>query len=482
MFPTILLPDPVTLQIETIETDNQQSVLILKLIAKQTTNQCPVCQTVTGRIHSRYTRRLADLAWADWRVRLEIQVRRFFCDAAECSRRIFTERMPDVTAPWARRTTRLAEAQRSVGLAVGASMGARVMDSLNIGSSDDVVLCLIRQAVPATGESVRMLGVDDWALRNGHTYGTILVDLEKGEPIEVLPDRKADTLAAWLRRHPEVEIISRDRAGAYAEGATVGAPQAQQVADRWHLLKNLGDGLVRVLDKHHSQLKHLAQPIVLTQAVSDAGATQALVQAEPTEPLDVNQLPDHIADERQQQRREARLTRFEEVRALAHQGVTVSAIAQYTGLDRKTVRKFIDADVFPERQQPVRRASILDPYKAYLRQRWAEGCRTVRHLWTELQALGFSGGRTLVVEFVAQLRQEQGLPKRSRMLTAQADKHSPLTPRAATWLILKRPDQFEATDHQLVAHLRQLHPDIDTAITLVQDFATLFRNRLGPDL
>jgi transposase len=169
------------------------------------------------------------------------------------------------------------------------------------------------------------------------------------------------------------------------------------------------------------------------------------------------------------------------VRDLYQAGVTLSAIARQTGLDRKTVRKFIRASAFPEQQPRPQRASLLDPYKAYLRQRWDEGCRTAVRLWRELQAIGFSGGRVLVVDFIAQLRREQGLSPRSRMLTAHADT-APLTPRTATWLILKRPDQFEADDHRLLEQIRQLHPDMDTAITLVQDFATILRDRLGADL
>jgi len=483
MFPNVLLPDPDTLEIEAIGMDDEQGVIVLNLRTTQTSNLCPMCQAVTEHVHSRYTRTLADLPWADWQVRIAVQVRRFFCHNATCRRWIFTERMPAVAVPWARRTTRLAEVQREVGLAVGASMGSRLMQALHLPGEDDLVLCLVRQVEPVAVDSVRVLGVDDWAMRKGRTYGTILVDLEKGEPIEVLPDRKAETLAAWLQRHPEVEIISRDRAGAYAEGATQGAPKAIQVADRWHLLKNLGDALVKVLELHQRPLRQLSLPKAPTEpSLSPTSAPPPTPVARSEPDALPRQGPARPATlERQQHRRAARYSRFQEVRDLYQSGATVSAIARQTGLDRKTVRKFIRAEAFPEQAPRTKRASLLDPYKAYLRQRWDEGCRTAAQLWRELQTLGFSGGRLLVVAFIAHLRQEHGLLPGSRMLTPHAET-TPLTPRTATWLIMKRPDPRDEHDQRLVVQIRQLHPDIDAAITLVQDFATLLRKRLSTDL
>jgi transposase len=357
-------------------------------------------------------------------------------------------------------------------------MGSRLAEKLAMPVSIEVVLCLVRQTEVVTGQSVRVLGVDDWAMRKGHTYGTILIDLEKGEPIDLLPDRRAENLTAWLKDHPEVEIISRDRAGAYAEGATQGAPSALQVADRWHLLHNLGDALVRVLEKYQRPLNHLPQTPPESQASPATSVESPLATAEFAEPVipDIDKKLRPSILERQAQHRAERLARFEEVRALYAQGATVSAIAQQTGLDRKTVRKFITADTFPERQMPPQRTSILDPYKPYLRQRWQEGCRTAVKLWRELQSQGYQGGRVLVVEFVAQLRKAARL-----VLTPTDATPAHLTPRTATWVILKRPDEVEAKDRALVQRVRALHPDVDAAITLAQDFATIIRTHLLAD-
>ena len=481
MFPALLLPDQASLAVKSVIADDERAIIQVDLSANQPTSACPLCHQSTARIHSQYQRKVADLPWADWEVKLQIQVRRFFCCTENCPRQIFAERLPQVVAPWARRTIRLAELQQAIGLDVGASMGARLTEKLKLPASIEVVLCLTRQKKIATGQSVRVLGVDDWAMRKGHTYGTILIDLEKGEPIDLLPDRRAETLTAWLKQHPEVEIISRDRAGAYAEGAQQGAPDAIQVADRWHLLHNLGDALVRALEKFQQPLKQLAEPI--TETTTDFEADSSAITPKSAESIgqEVNHTSRPGLLERQKQQRAARFACFEEVRAMHAQGVTVSAIAQKTGLDRKTVRKFIQADVFPERQARPKQTSILDTYKPYLQQRWKEGCRTATKLWQEIQRLGYSGGRSLVGDFVAQLRKANGLPARTRMLAPIDDQYTRLTPRTVTWVVLKRIDQLEDKDRVLIQRLRAIHPDVDTAITLAQDFATIIRTHLLSD-
>ncbi len=197
--------------------------------------------------------------------------------------------------------------------------------------------------------------MDDWAKRRGHSYGTLLVNLERHEGVDVLPDREAQTLADWLRAHPGVEIISQDRAGAYAEGATAGAPQAQHVADRWHLLNNLSEALVKVLEAHASAL----------QKLSSNDSTPVSVPPRPSETELGSSAKPSPADQRQQQRREQRRSRYERVRARHQRGMSLSAIAQEVGLDRKTVRKFIQAPAFPEPQprHRVRSGSKLDPDK-----------------------------------------------------------------------------------------------------------------------
>jgi transposase len=214
----------------------------------------------TERVHSHYQRTLADLPWGDWSVRLGVTVRKLFCDNPHCGRRVFTERLPDVVAPWARKTVRLCQRLTAIAAALGGAAGSRLTHTLGMPAARNTLLRLIRAASLPPSPAPAVLGVDDWAYRKGHTYGTVLVDLERRRPIALWEGRDADALAQWLREHPDVEVVARDRASAYAEGVRRGAPQAVQVADRFHLLQNLAETLQSALSTHAAQLPAAEEP------------------------------------------------------------------------------------------------------------------------------------------------------------------------------------------------------------------------------
>ncbi len=226
------------------------TIITVSLTSIATTPACPRCPQPATRVRGSYVRTLADLPWGGVVVQIHLEVRKFACDVHHCSQHIFTERLPDVTTPYARRTNRLTDGVRCIAVAVGRAGGSRLLARLQMAASGTTLLRLIRRTPLPLSTTPRVLGVDEWAMRKGQTYGSILVDLEHRRPVELLPDRTAHTFATWLDAHPGVEIISRDCAGTYADGATAGAPAALQVADRWHLLHNLGDALERVLQQH----------------------------------------------------------------------------------------------------------------------------------------------------------------------------------------------------------------------------------------
>src|SRR3954467_4756623 len=327
----------------------------------------------------------------------------------------------------------------------------------------------------------RVLGVDDWAWRKGQSYGTILCDLERGRRVDLLPDRTAETLAAWLKDHPSVEIVVRDRAGAYAQGARQGAPQAIQVADRWHLLRNGSDALRSVLDHHHRHLDEAAQidaAVTVEPAVNDntLDATSTLDAASAQD----TGLPVTKAEQRSLDAQQRRDARFEEAVGLREQGMTIRGIARTLGVGRKTVRRWLRAGHAPTWRHADRGRSILDPFRDYLETRWAAGCRNGTGLWREIHERGFTGQSGIVRQWAARQRRQDLAADRAA--PAKPPKAHPPTPRKAARLLMSEPDKLSGDDRRFVTTLLELSPPIARAVELSKAFSTMVKEGLADQL
>jgi transposase len=470
-----LLPDATTLRLDACQVDSPAAQITLRVRSTQATASCPLCTTPAQRMHSHYERTLADLPWAHSRVRLQLRVRKWFCRNRACRRRIFTERLPTVAAPWARRTLRLAPRLGALGVALGGTAGVQLGHQWDLVVSRNTLLRLLRKLPLPALPTPRVLGVDDFALRKRHTYGTILVDLERRQPVALLPDRTAETVAQWLRQHPGVEVLARDRAQAYADGARQGAPAATQVADRFHLLQNLRETLDQVFLTHEQALEAVntlmrQQPVLLPD-----GAV-----AVPVPPPVETPTP---AQQRAGQRQARRQALHQQVWALHHQGWTAPAIAQQVGLVLRTVQRDLRSPTFAGRKRRSDRGdSVLNPYKPYLLERWNAGCSNAMRLFRDLRQRGYAGGYGVVAAYARRLRQAQGLPpghRRARQpLPAVAEPAcQPLTPRRATWLVLRRATKRTEAEAQQLTRLHAQSPAVAEAIDLAQGFATLVRQR-----
>ncbi len=400
-------------------------------------------------------------------MRLQLRVRKWFCRNRACRRRIFTERLPTVAAPWARRTLRLAQRLVALGVALGGKAGVRLGHEWDLAVSRNTLLRLLRRLPQPVLPTPRVLGVDDFALRKRQTYGTILVDLERRQPVALLPDRTAETVAQWLREHPGVEVIARDRSSAYAEGARQGAPAATQVADRFHLLQNLREALDQVF-LTHSQALDAVNALVHQQPVPLPDGALAV----PVPPHDIP-LP---AQQRAAQRQARRQALHTQVWALHRQGWTAPAIAQQVGLSLRTVQRDLRSATFAGRKRRSDLGeSVLNPYKPYLLERWNAGCYTAMRLFRDLRQRGYAGGYGVVAAYARRLRQAQGLPpghRRPRQpLPAVAEPScQPLTPRRATWLVLRRETKRTEAEAQQLTQFRAQHAEVAEAIDLAQDF------------
>lgn len=397
-----LLPSAKLLHLETCDMDTATQHLTIHVSSTQTSAQCPLCGSLTERIHSHYQRTLADLPCVHFRLTLLMQVCKFFCPNPECPRRIFTERLPEVVAPWARKTVRLVEHLQAIGLALGGAAGARLGARLGYHSCGSTLLNHLQQLPLPQFEIPKVLGVDDFAFRKGRQYGTILVDLDQHQPIALLADRKAETLADWLREHPGIEILSRDRSKAYKSAMSEGAPEAIQVADRFYLVENLSEALEKTLGGYTAELKAIEQ--IQHQAVTAGSTDTVAVSAKPTATAK--------AQQQTQTAHEHRIQQQQTIKALHEKQWSQAAIAQEVGVSIRTVQRYLSRPELPE--TPPRRSTFgkgsLDPYKQQLLEWWNAGIRQPKALMNLLQQQGYTGSQRTLQRYLSRLREAQGLP------------------------------------------------------------------------
>lgn len=455
-----LLPDQEEVTLESLTTTASSGVLMM-LRTLRPEVACPSCGTLSRRVHSRYLRAIADLPWEGVSVMIRLRTRRFFCADDGCTKRIFVEPLPQTVSRYGRRTCRSRHALDSIAMALGGAAGARLARQLGLLVHRSTLLRVLRQrrslAVPVTP---RVLGIDDWAWRKGRRYGTILCDLERGGVVDLLPDRERTTVEHWLRVHPGVEIVSRDRDSTYSQAVRQAAPQAIQVADRWHLLRSCSETLRRSLAHWDSVLQQVAQ----ASGRERQPAKPLTIQP----PLRVGPGPVSPAKiEAKCRNRERRHTRYLEVMEHVHRGYSDNKIARELGLDRSTVLRWRLAGQFPERQD-VPRSRQVDSFSTYLQQRWDEGCRNGTELWAELRQRGFTGGLDLVRIWI---RRRYGLQ------SCRPRERHPRQRRASAsqwlWLLLNEP----ARHRLLLADLYRQIPELAANAQAAREFFRIVRQR-----
>jgi transposase len=455
--PQLLLPPGAGLVVEQVQLCDE--VIHLTVRCEASGANCPKCGGWSEAFHSSYERNLGDLPIAGRQAVIDLRVRRLRCYRAACPRKTFVEQAPVLAERYAHRTLRLRSLLEEIGLALGGRPGSRHCKRLAMPASRSTLLRMVR-AIPERPVTAApsVLGVDEFALRRGRRYATILVDADAHRIVDLLEDPSADALVDWLVKHPGTEVICRDRDGVYASAARRGAPDAVQVADRWHLVHNLADALerfaVRVLAAIRKELK-AEEPADLTPRPS----TQP--------PLHASSVPVGRLMTRNAQR-------HAEIHELLVQGLTVSAIARRVKLDRKTVRRFAAVEAAADLLGPHgRRTTALDPYLPYLAKRWREGQHIAAFLFEEVWEQGYRGSKRTVRRQLASWRVAEPPPPAHAMLPG---------PRTLAWLLLRRPSDLDDKELLLLRQLYERSAELTSARRLAQQFLRLVRERRGCEL
>ncbi|MCA9840063.1 MAG: ISL3 family transposase [Trueperaceae bacterium] len=422
------------------------AIVELILTSKQKEAVCPDCHHESKRVHSYYNRTPSDLALCGWQACINLCAKRFRCLNTNCQRATFVETFGSWLAKHAHRTKRLKQNQHEVAIYLGGETGARLLVKLGMPVSPDSLVNSLYACEDRERENVKVLGVDDFSFRRGKTFGTILVDLETHSTIDLLENRNSATLAQWLKKHPEVEIISRDRSKDYAKGSSEGAPQAQQVADRWHLLVNLSDGIEQWLEPHRKQLIDPIHEQAEIEAQSESLNNPGIPSAkEDKHPGAMNYFVKHQLIK--QGTRSKRYAQYQQAQELRDKGLTWNLIAKKLGRGSSTLRRWFKEGI-PNKD----RGSIIAPYIPYLNKRLEEGCQNASQLYRELETLGFEGCAVSVQKYVA-------LAQRGIAIRPTPDKLNPepkrYTPREGVILFTKEASLLTEQEKARLEYLKE---------------------------
>lgn len=434
--------------------DFTAETVIVVAVACGPVPRCPGCRARARRVHSSYERSLAERPLTGRELRVRLRVRRFFCDRSSCRKKTFVEQVSGLSERYRRSSLGLKRWLHAVAVELGGRPGERLCRKLSLAAGRSQLLKLLAPP-PVAERAPRVLGVDEFAFRKGRTYGTLLVDVEAGQVVDVLPDRTSETFASWLREHPGAEIICRDRASAYTRAVKEAAPHAQEVADRWHLLQNLAAAVEKTCHQHRSCLRKRADE-----------ETAQLPDAPPLMDLPLQELPRTQIIERTRHR-------HADIHRLVAAGWTISAIARRLKLDRKTVRRFRDTDLeqLLSSAHERRPAGVLEPFKPYLNTRFTESLGQVSgsRLFLEIRERGYRGSRQVVRKHLAALRAGNAEPVRADIPS----------PRKITGWIMRPRESLTDQQEERLLEVRLACPDITRACDLARAFTDLVRNRRG---
>ncbi|MCQ0401449.1 ISL3 family transposase, partial [Escherichia coli] len=424
---------------------------------KRKTAQCPECFKRSDSVHSCRRRRIQHLPCSGHTLWLVFSVRHWYCRNPACSRKIFAESLAPFAGSHQQSSQALQNLQRQLGLIAGGEAGKRAATAVGLRCSADTLLRRVINTPETKQSGAPHVGIDEWAWHRGHRYGTLIVNLDTHRPLVLLPGRDQRTLAAWFRKYPEIQVVSRDRSGVYATAAREGAPQARQVADRWHLLKNIGDALERMMYRH----------IPLIRLVASELSPKKSPDPEPSVPAASLRHPERL----KQQTRKKRHQRWTEVMALHNKGCSFREISRITDLSRVTVSRWVRSGTFPEMSTRPPKRGLLDPWREWLKEQRESGNYNASRIWREMVARGFTGSETIVRDAVAKWRKGWNPPVTTAV-------RLPSVSRVSRWLMPWRITKDEENyASRFVSLMCEKEPELKIAQQLALEFYRILKTQ-----
>jgi transposase len=464
-----LLPADVGLRIDAVALES--STIVVEATTTSTDAPCPRCHHHSTTRHCRYRRHLRDQPCRGWPLRLTLSAWKYVCPRPGCPQRLFCERLTGLARARARTTTDLDHAHRSLGLALGGEAGARLAAVLSIPTSPDTILRRVTSTPDPPPAPPRYVGIDDWATRKGHTYGTILIDLERRCVVDLLPGRDGEALRAWLAANPQVEVITRDRWPAYIRAATEAAPQAKQVADRFHLLMNVREAVEKILSRVTSDIR--AANAAVNASAADPPAAAPAAPPSPATP-DTNGNPPTATEQRRAGKRQAREERFRRVKELTAEGRSVRQIARRLRMSRGAVLRYRRLETCPDWRPGRTAATAVDPFAAFIADWVAAGNRNSADLYRELKGKGFTGGYDAARRYLN--RRIGGTGRPGRRDTSPPVTPAERTPPSARKLSFRvanpKPDSHSG---RVLAAVRERNLGVHAALEAAEELMAMIR-------
>jgi|WetSurSiteA1Bulk_404760.scaffolds.fasta_scaffold09779_2 transposase len=429
----------------TIEQDNL--IITARIIPRSV--YCPECNCPSSRVHSYYTRNPHDLSFGFFRLRLNLTVRRMRCMNMQCKRKTFAERMPDFLPFHAQRTLRQTHLLQCLMFEMNGEAGSRICRLIKTCASPDTIIRIARRTTLPKYSIPRIIGIDDWAIRKGVKYGTLIVDLEQHRPIAVLPDRTMESIKSWLQEHPSIQMVCRDRYSEYIEGIRQGAPTAVQITDRWHLLRNLSDTVRRMFAGLGKELQEVANLL----AIEEQGGN-----------LHLNEKP--MTPKTEKMSHQDKL--LQDVKILARQGYSNRQIAKMLPIHRETVARYKIEDRAPVRGGEKKHIAV--PYEKVILQLWQAGCHSPKQIYLELKGRGFKGSMSSSYRYLLHLGMQAG---------QQEQKLQPrrLTAGQAAWLLTAPEQKLNDYQKRYREKLCSLSPVVLEAFHLANGFILMVKEQ-----